>query len=237
MRFFIYKTLLLAMLAVTTAHAQVADGEVRIGILTDMHSIYSDFAGPGLVSAVEMAIRDAGGEAAGAPVRIYVHDTELQVDRTLELAEELKHEHNVDMITGIVGSDEALALQAWGHENKVITLNSVSATANLTGQNCSPYGVHWTYDTWAVSAGTANAIVREGGKTWYLIVADYAFGHAMSEQAAAAVIEAGGEVVGQTLVPYRGEDFTDAPMTAAQPADQCPAISTDQRGLHRLHGH
>lgn len=190
--------------------ALAANNELRIGVLTDLGSIYADFAGQGLVSAVEMAVEDAGGRAAGRTVRLYIDDTGLQVERAIELAEGLRRDHGVNMITGIVGSDEGLALQAWGREHRVITLNTVSATAELTGASCSPYGVHWTYDTWAVSAGTANAIVQEGGKSWFLIVADYAFGHAMAQQASEAVIKAGGEIVGQTLVPYRGQDFSAA---------------------------
>lgn len=191
------------------AQAQVSGDVVRIGVVTDLTGIYSEFAGQGLVSAVEMAVEDVGGEVAGQPIEIIVEDSRLDPEHSVDVATRLREQEDIDMLTGMVGSNTALAVQEYGAQAGLITMNTVSATANLTGPACSPYGVHWTYDTWALSAGTVNAVVKEGGKRWFFLVADYEFGYTMEEQARGAAESSGAEVVGRALTPYQGEDFSE----------------------------
>ena len=207
-----YRTGLLAMLAaltcLNTAHAAgYSNDEIRIGVMTDLNGIYADWGGQGIVTAAEMAVEDMGGSVNGVPIKILVRDDQLNADHAVAEATKLKNEHHVDMITGSTGSNVALPLQAFARKNNIVTLTSGAASTDLTNSDCSPYGVHWTYDTYALSQGSVQAILGPGHSKWYFVTADYSFGHILESQAAAAVKRAGGAVLGNALAPYKGNNF------------------------------
>lgn len=199
--------LLFALGHAGAAAAGISDDEIRIGVITDLNGIYSELSGQGSVVAAEMAVDDANREAASAPVRIFVRDTELDPEKGLKAARELYEEHNVDMITGIVGSDVALAVQDFATKHDIAILHSGPSTTRLTGEDCSPLGIQWGFDNYALSSATVSAIIRGGGKRWFFITADYAFGHDLFNQASEFVERNGGKVVGNALTPYQGTSF------------------------------
>ena len=206
------RTGLLATLAALTclnpAHAAgYSNDEIRIGVMTDLNGIYADWGGQGIVTAAEMAVEDMGGSVNGVPIKILVRDDQLNADHAIAEATKLNNDNHVDMITGSTGSNVALPLQAFARKNNIVTLTSGAASTDLTNSDCSPYGVHWTYDTYALSQGSVHAILGPGHSKWYFITADYSFGHILESQAAAAVQRAGGKALGNALAPYKGNNF------------------------------
>ena len=152
--------------------ARAAD-VVKIGVLTDMSSLYADLSGPGAVAAVKMAAADFGGSVLGKKIEIISADHQNKPDVASAIARQW-FDQGVDMITDLTTSSVALAVQEVAREkNKVILING-AASSDLTGKNCSPTSVHWTYDTTALANGTGSAVVKAGGKTWFFITADYA---------------------------------------------------------------
>jgi branched-chain amino acid transport system substrate-binding protein len=203
-------TVFLAGLWMAGAHARepFTDNEVRVAVMTDLTGIYSDWGGQGMAVAAEMAIEDAGGSVAGKKIRLYVSDDRLDAKVALAEAERLRSEEHVDVIAGFVASNVALPVQAWAREHGVVTLVSGAASSDLTNKACSATGAHWTYDTYALANGSVNALVGDGADRWFFITADYAFGHILEAQAAAAVRANGRQVVGQVRAPYQGWDFS-----------------------------
>ncbi|MDQ3261233.1 MAG: ABC transporter substrate-binding protein, partial [Pseudomonadota bacterium] len=158
------------------AQAKLTDDVVKIGILTDMSGLYSDVGGEGAVVAAKMAIEDAGGKVLGKPIELISADHQNKADIAANKAREWYDTQKVDMIAELLNSAVGLAVQEVGKQKKRITMNSGAAASRLTGADCSPYGVHWTYDTYALSNGTGKAMVKQGGDTWFFLTADYAFG-------------------------------------------------------------
>ncbi len=186
--------------------ARAAD-VVKIGVLTDMSSLYADLSGPGAVAAVKMAAADFGGSVLGKKIEVISADHQNKPDVASAIARQW-FDQGVDMITDLTTSSVALAVQEVAREkNKVILING-AASSDLTGKNCSPTSVHWTYDTTALANGTGSAVVKAGGKTWFFITADYAFGTALERDTAAVVEENGGKVLGHALVPLNTADFS-----------------------------
>jgi branched-chain amino acid transport system substrate-binding protein len=180
---------------------------VKIGVLTDMTSIYSQHGGPGSVEAAHMAVEDFGGSVLGKPIEILFADDRNDTGLGVSIARRWYAE-GVDAITDVANSAVALAVEQVSREAKRIVLFSGPASADLTGQNCSPYAVDWTYDTYALAHGTAKAIVRSGGDSWFFIAADYAFGYAMQRDASNVIRSDGGIVLGSVFVPLGMPDFS-----------------------------
>ncbi|WOD14127.1 ABC transporter substrate-binding protein [Paraburkholderia kirstenboschensis] len=187
---------------------------VKIGVIVDMSGVYSGIGGPGGVAAVNLAVKDFGGKVLGRPIQVLSADYQNKVDVTATRAREWYDRDNVAMVIESTDSASALALQKIGADKKRVTIFAGSATTELTGKQCTPYGVHYVYDTYSLANGTARAIAAEGGKSWYFITADYAFGHSLEAQATKVVLSMGGKVVGSVNHPLSASDFASFLMQA-----------------------
>jgi branched-chain amino acid transport system substrate-binding protein len=190
------------------AAAQISDNVVKIGVLTDMSSLYADIVGPGSLIAAQMAVEDFGGKVAGASIQIVSADHQNKADIGSNIARQWIDTEHVDAIADLPNSAVALAVQEITREKHVIALQSTAASSDLTGKACSPYGFHWTFDTYALAHGTGGAMVKQGGDTWFFLTSDYAFGHALEKDTAAAVVAAGGKVLGAVAHPLNTQDFS-----------------------------
>jgi branched-chain amino acid transport system substrate-binding protein len=195
-------------LAVGTAQAQISDGAVKIGVMTDLAGIYADLAGKGSVEAAHMAVADFGGKVKGMPIEVLVADHQNKADLASTLARQWYDVDKVDMITDLVTSSTALAVQEVAREKKRIDIVVTAGTSDLTGKFCSPTGIHYAYDTYALAKGTGGASVATGGDSWFFVTADYAFGHALERDTSEFVKQAGGKVAGNVNVPMGTTDFS-----------------------------
>jgi branched-chain amino acid transport system substrate-binding protein len=205
--------LVLAALMTTTAQAQVS---VKIGVLTDMSSLYADDTGPGSVAAAQMAIADFNPDAHGLKVDLVSADHQNKPDTGTSIARQWFDVDHVDMIADVPTSSVALAIADVTREKNKVFMISGAATSDLTGPKCSPNSVHWTYDTWMLANGTGKALVKTGGDTWFFITADYAFGHALERDTTAVVVANGGKVLGSVNVPMNNQDFSSFLLQAQQ---------------------
>ncbi|MFU0503010.1 ABC transporter substrate-binding protein [Pseudaminobacter sp. NGMCC 1.201702] len=190
------------------AGTALADTAVKIGVLNDRSGIYADLAGEGSVVAARMAVEDFKAADKGITVDIISADHQNKPDVASTIARQWYDQEGVDLIVDVPTSSAALAVSDITREKNKVFMNSGAGTADLTGSKCSPNTVHWTYDTWALANGTGSAMVENGGKKWFFLTADYAFGHALERDTAAVVKAAGGEVVGQVRHPFPGTDFS-----------------------------
>jgi branched-chain amino acid transport system substrate-binding protein len=190
------------------AFANISDNVIRIGFITDMASVYSDIDGAGGVEAARMAIADAGGEINGKKIELVFADHQNKADVAAARAREWFDQQKIDMLIGGTNSGVNLALAGIAAERKKPFFAIGAAASDLTGSQCTPYTVHWAYDTVALARGTGSAVVKAGGKTWYFLTADYAFGHALERDTANVVKAAGGQVVGQVRAPLNSSDFS-----------------------------
>jgi branched-chain amino acid transport system substrate-binding protein len=195
----------LAAPAIRPAMAQ--GGAIRIGVLTDQSGLYADLSGPGSVVAARLAVEDFGGRVGSTPVEIVAADHQNRPDVASALARQW-FDHGVSAVADIVTSSVALAVAEIAREKNRVALVSGAASADLTGRACSPNTVHWTYDNWALANGTARAVVQAGGRSWYFLTVDYAFGHDLEAQVAAVVRAAGGEVLGAVRHPLNVADLS-----------------------------
>jgi branched-chain amino acid transport system substrate-binding protein len=198
---------LLAAAATTPAPAQ-SPIPVKIGVLTDMSSLYAEDTGPGSVAAAELAIQDFDPAAHNMKVDLVSADHQNKPDLGASIARQWYDVGHVDMIVDVPNSAVALAVNDVTREKNKVFLVSGAATSDLTGPKCSPNTIHWTYDTWMLAHGTGRSIVQTGGKTWFFITADYAFGHALERDTTAVVEANGGKVLGHVLVPLNTQDFS-----------------------------
>ncbi len=189
--------------------AQSDQGPVKVGVLTDMSGLYSDIGGKGSVEAAQMAIADFGGTLLGKPIELVSADHQNKPDIGAGIARKWYQNDGVDVIVDVPTSSVALAVEGVSKDLHKIVLFSGAGASDITGKACSPYAAHWTYDTYALAHGTGGAIVRQGGKTWYFLTADYAFGHDLERDTAAVVEASGGKVLGQSLVPLNTADFSN----------------------------
>jgi len=201
-------TAVACILSCGTAWAQISDGVVKLGVLNDMSSLYADVSGKGGVVAAQMAAEDFGGKVLGVPIEIIGGDHQNKPDVGAGLARQWIDTDHVDAIVDVPTSSVALAIQEVTREKKRIFLMSGPASSDLTGKACSPYGIHWTYDTYALAHGTGGALVKQGGDSWFFITADYAFGHALERDTGDAVKAAGGKVLGAVNAPLNTQDFS-----------------------------
>ncbi len=198
-----------AMVAgVTPAHAQISGDVIKIGIITDMSGLYSDIDGQGGVEAIKMAIADMGGAVAGKKVEVLYADHQNKPDVAATKAREWFDTQGVDMIIGGTNSGTSLSMAKVAAEKKKLFISVGAATSALTNDQCNPYTLHWAYDTVALAKGTGNAVVKSGGKSWYFLQADYAFGAQLQSDTAAVVKAAGGTVVGTVKHPLSASDFS-----------------------------
>ncbi len=199
----------LSALIVGTAQAQVSDGVVKIGVLTDLSGTYSDLAGKGAVLATKMAIDDfVAAEKPNFKVELVSADHQNKGDIAANKAREWFEKDKVDVASELVTTSVALAVQKIAKDkNKIVLMSGPGSTA-ITNENCTDVSVHWTYDTYALANGTAKAVTQAGGKKWFFLTADYAFGHALEKDAADVVKANGGEVMGSVRHPFPGNDFS-----------------------------
>ena len=194
-----------AGLATSAAHAQ---DKVKIGFITDMSSLYADVEGKNGAVAIQMAIDDFGGKVLGQPIELISADHQNKADIAASKAREWIDTQGVTMVFGGTNSGTALATAKVAAETKRVYINNGAATSALTNEQCSPYTVHYAYDTVALAKGTGSAIVDGGGKSWYFLTADYAFGHALEADTTAVVKAKGGNVVGAVRHPLNTLDFS-----------------------------
>jgi branched-chain amino acid transport system substrate-binding protein len=192
----------------SVADAQSPSGVVRIGILNDQSGPYADFGGKTSVDAARMAVEDVGGKVLGKSIEIIIGDHQNKPDIASAIARRWVDVDGVSAIAELTNSAVALAVQQIAKEKGKITLFTGPATTRLTNEDCSPTGFHWAFDTYSQAVGTARAVVAEGGKSWFLLVADYAFGHQMASDLSKVVKTSGGTVVGEVRHPLNTSDFS-----------------------------
>ncbi len=197
-----------AALASSSAYAQYTDGVVKIGVLTDMSSLYSDLAGAGSVAAAKMAVADFNPASKGMKVEIIAGDHQNKPDIASSLANSWFDVDKVDVLVDLVNSGAALASSEVARQKNKVALVSGAASSDLTGSKCNANTIHWTYDTWNLANGTGKAVVKTGGTTWFFLTADYAFGQALERDTAAVVEANGGKVLGKVRVPINTNDFS-----------------------------
>jgi branched-chain amino acid transport system substrate-binding protein len=192
----------------TPAHAQVSGDIIKIGMLTDLSGVYSDVDGNGGAEAVKMAIADLGSQVNGKKIQFIVADHQNKADIASSKAREWFDQQGVDMLIGGTNSGANLAMAKVAAEKKKVFISIGAGSAQLTNEQCSPYTVHYAYDTVALARGTGTAMVKQGGKSWYFLTADYAFGQSLEKDTTDVVKANGGTVVGSVKHPLSASDFS-----------------------------
>ena len=187
--------------------AQSTSKPVRLGLLSDMGGPYRDVGGPGNRVAAELAVADFGGSVLGRPIEVLQADDQNKPDVASSIARQWIDD-GVDALADGAASSSGLAIQQMAKEKKRPYLITGPATSDMTGKQCSPYGIHFCYDTYALSHGTGTALTKNGGDSWFFITADYAFGYALERDTMAAVKAAGGKVLGAVRAPLATADFS-----------------------------
>src|SRR2546423_8557992 len=190
-----------AALGVGAAQAQISDGVIKIGVLNDQSSLYADLAGQGSAVAARMAIEDFGAAKKGMKVEVISADHQNKPEVGSSIARQWYDVAKVDVLADVPTSTLALAINQVTREKNKAFLVSGAAASDLTGKAGSPNTIHWTYDTWMLAHGTGSAIVKTGGKSWFFLTADYAFGHALERDTEEAVVKEGGKVLGKERHP------------------------------------
>lgn len=202
-------TISAALLAASgNANASISDDAIRIGYLADMSGPYRDLAGPGGLEAMQMAIDEYNGKIHGAPIEVFSADDRNSADVGANTVREWIDLRNVDMVGGLVASSVTIAATRLLAEHDRIGMVSGAATLSITNEHCSPNHIQWVYDTHAMSNGTARAIVEEGGDSWFIISADYAFGQSLENDVTNVVNEMGGQVIDSVSHPLNTNDFS-----------------------------
>ena len=195
----------LSVLMASAAQAQIS---VKIGVLNDMSGLYADISGPGSVVGANLAVEDFKKIDKDINVEVVSADHQNKPDIGVNIARQWYERDNVDVISDVTTSSVALAVSGMTSEKKKIFLASGAGSSDLTGAKCSPYTVHWTYDTWAMAHGTGTALTKHGADTWFLMVPDYAFGAALERDTTEAVTQAGGKVIGSVKHPMNTSDYS-----------------------------
>jgi len=195
-------------LANHAAAAAISDDVIRIGFITDMSGVYADIDGTAGAEAIRMAIEDAGGSINGKKIELLVVDNQNKADIATARAREWFDQQKLDVLIGGTNSGVSLALATVAAEKKKPFIAIGAGTSDLTNKQCSPYTVHYAYDTVAMARGTGQAVVKDGGKSWFFLTADYAFGHALERDTIAVVKANGGEVKGTVRAPLNTSDFS-----------------------------
>jgi branched-chain amino acid transport system substrate-binding protein len=190
------------------ALAQQPAPPLKIGVLTDLSSVYSDIGGLGNIEATKMAIEDFGGVMFGKPIELVSADVLNKADIAASFARKWWESEGVDMIIDMPTSATALAVMELSKQDEKILIITDAASSDITGKSCSPYTAHWTYDTYANAHAVGRAIVKNGGDTWFFITADYVFGHSIERDVSEVVKAAGGTVLGSARHPLNTADFS-----------------------------
>jgi branched-chain amino acid transport system substrate-binding protein len=196
--------------------ARAAQDKIIIGVMNDMSSVYSYLGGMGSVAAANMAVKDFGGKVLGKPIEVISADHQNKPDVGASLAGRWFDDNGVDVIIDLPTSSVALAVQQAAKQRGKVDIISGGGSSELTNKACSPTGIHWTYDTYALAHVTGNAVVKQGGDSWFFLTADYAFGHQLQEDTASVVTAAGGKVLGSVNVPLNNSDFSSFLLQAQQ---------------------
>ncbi|MDQ8018788.1 MAG: ABC transporter substrate-binding protein, partial [Bordetella sp.] len=196
-----FTAIALAIGALAIATGAQAQEKVKIGLITDMSSLYSDVEGKNGALAIQMAIDDFGGKVLGQPIELMSADHQNKADIAASKAREWVDTQGLTMIFGGTNSGTALAMAKVAEEKKRVYFNNGAGTSALTNEACTPYTVHYAYDTVALAKGTGGAVVDRGGKSWFFLTADYAFGQALETDTTAVIKAKGGTVVGSVKHP------------------------------------
>src|ERR1700743_583206 len=199
---------LAAAMVSSPALAQISDDVVKIGVLTDMNGPASTPTGQGSVTAAQMAVDDFGGKVLGKPVTVIVGDHQLKADGGAGLARRWYDTEQVDLIVDVPVSAVGLAVQNVANEKKKMFITHSTGSSDFHGQCCSPYTMQWVFDTHALAVGTAQAVVKRGGDSWFFLTADYAFGHSLERDASEVITANGGKVVGSVAHPFATPDLS-----------------------------
>lgn len=198
----------MAAIGLSTIAPAAAQQGVKIGILNDQSGVYADYGGKWSYEAALMAVEDFGGTVLGQKIEVISADHQNKPDLGVSIARRWYEVENVDMITELTTSSVALAVHDLSRQMKKIDIVVGAATSRLTGDACQPYGFHWAYDTRALGVGTGGALTEAGGKTWFFMTADYAFGYALEKDTGDFVKSKGGTVVGSVRIPLNSSDFS-----------------------------
>jgi branched-chain amino acid transport system substrate-binding protein len=189
--------------------AALAQGKtIKIGVLNDQSGLYADLGGQGSVTAAKMAAEEFGNKVAGMPIEIVFADHQNKPDIGSSIATKWMDVEGVDAIVDVPNSGVSLAVAKVVADKNKVFIDSGAATSNLTGKNCTPNTVHWTYDTWALANGTGKEVVKAGGDTWFFLTADYEFGKQLEKDTTAVILANGGKVLGSVLHPLNTTDFS-----------------------------
>jgi branched-chain amino acid transport system substrate-binding protein len=194
--------------AAGSAFAQQPALPLKIGVLTDLSSVYSDIGGLGNIEATKMAIEDFGGVMFGKPIELVSADVLNKADVAASYARKWWESEGVDMIIDLPTSATALAVMELSKQDEKIVIITDAASSDITGKSCSPYTAHWTYDTYANAHAVGGAVVKNGGDTWFFVTADYVFGHSIERDTSEVVKAAGGKVLGSAKHPLNTADFS-----------------------------
>jgi branched-chain amino acid transport system substrate-binding protein len=207
-QFVLASALAILVFGASTAAAQISDNVVRIGVMNDQSGLYADLGGPGSVIAARMAAEDAGGTVLGKPIDIVVADHQNKADVGVAIARRWFESEGVDLAIGFDHSAVALGVEQLAAQyNRIAIAGAVGSTA-FTGKNCTPNEASWIYDSYALTTSLAKSTVAEGRDTWFFITVDYTFGHSLEADATAAVLAAGGKVLGSVRHPLNTSDFS-----------------------------
>jgi branched-chain amino acid transport system substrate-binding protein len=209
-----------ALCAFGTAHAQISGDTIKIGFITDMSGVYSDIDGQGGAEAIKMAIADAGGAINGKKIEFVFADHQNKADIAASKAREWFDQQGVDMLVGGTNSGANLAMAKVAADKKKVFMVIGAGSSRLTNEECTPYTVHYAYDTVALARGTGSTMVKQGGKNWYFLTADYAFGHSLEKDTTEVVNKSGGKVIGNVRHPFPGTDFSSFLMQASSSGAQ-----------------
>tara|TARA_Y100000589_G_scaffold324356_1_gene360411 strand:+ start:549 stop:1757 length:1209 start_codon:yes stop_codon:yes gene_type:complete len=195
-------------LMVGGAQADISDNTIKIGYLADMSGTYRDLAGPNGLAALNMAVEDFGGKVNGAKIEVVSADDRNSPDVASSTVRRWLENDDVDLVAGLVASSVSIAVSDILEENDKLGIVSGSAASSITNEHCTPNHIHYVYDTYPLANGTASAVVKEGGKSWFILTADYAFGHALESDVTRVVEANGGEVIGTLRHPFPTPDFS-----------------------------
>lgn len=198
----------LAALGMMISGSAWAQTPVKLGVMADMSGLYSDIGGQGTVEAVQMAVEDFTATDKSLKVEVVSADVQNKPDIATAIARRWFDTENVDVLLDVPTSATSLAVATVTRDKNKVALFTASASSDLSGKACTPNTIHWTYDTWALSHGTGAAITKNGGKNWFFLTADYAFGHAMERDTAEVVKQNGGTVLGSVRHPLDTKDFS-----------------------------
>jgi branched-chain amino acid transport system substrate-binding protein len=219
---------LLVMCGAGPGAAQISGDVVKIGVLTDLSGPASDATGAGSVLAAEMAVADFGGTVAGKPIEVISANHQMKPDIGAGIARQWYDTERVDLIVDVPISAVGLAVQEVAREKKRLFITESTGTTEFTGKACSPYGMQWAFDTYALATGTAREVTRRGGASWFFLTADYAFGHALESDAGKVIAASGGKVLGAVRHPYASPDLSSFVLRAQASGAKIIGIASGQ---------